>query len=205
MNRYGDRIRDGDGRWRLWGVKTECWVWVQFKQERWQGGEPSEGAASSLNAPSIMQTNGANLISASASGLHIQWGKAAMTVDTTPHFYKVLLETWMKIWFFELLSWQLSLRKTCLVSRPRLFSANVSVATTWGQVCSPSLLRNIWPFCRKVHILLSHSVISIPSCSVLWWVRNLCVAFPSLRVPDIRQRTGSFYLQIPIGLRHGWE
>ena len=37
-----------------------------------EGGEPSEGDASLLNAPSFMQTNGADLISASASGLHIQ-------------------------------------------------------------------------------------------------------------------------------------
>lgn len=31
-----------------------------------------------------------------------------------------------------------------------------------------SLPRNIWSLCRKFRILLSHSLASVPSCSVLW-------------------------------------
>lgn len=84
------------------------------------------GEASSLNALCIVPTSGANLISASASGLLLfsKWENVVMTIDTTPHFYKVVLET-MEIWFFG-----------CFHGNSPLGKSTGSVEQTYGVRCA---------------------------------------------------------------------
>lgn len=134
-----------------------------------------------------------------------------MSIVIIPQFYKVLLET-MEIWFCELPSWQFSLRKINWVAKRGLFSADVSVTTTWGQVCPPPAPRNIWQLCRKISVTLNPPPAPGPSCpcaAMSWeplWVfaspqdsrykvkdRFLLLKFPSLHVMwlGIGERAGS--------------
>lgn len=126
------KLERPEGEQQFWGFKTECWMWVQFKQMRKWGSQ--RGEASSLNVP----TNGANLISASASGL--LWFSKKECGDGYRHHTTFLQGASrnngdLNFW---LLSWQLSLGKIDWVSRRGQFSSDVSVTTTWGQVCSPT-------------------------------------------------------------------
>lgn len=90
-----------------------------------------------------------------------------MTTDAIPRFYKVLLEI-MEIWFFWLLSRQLSLGEIDWVSRRGLFSSDVSVTTTWGQVCSPT------PSSQKYFVTPQKNRYRTKSITCIWPLPFLC-------------------------------